>query len=164
MIAGQVVSHPGLNEVVKTNQVGWSTRNPEEETLSSISTTKTLFSYTRIDIFAKQNLTLSSFQADQDIKSWEESFRAMAFGPKKVILVVGMNKVTPDLESAMARVRHNAAPVNVIRIGYQNPCGETGLCSDCRSPQRSCNIWSIIEGHRAKGRIHVKLVGESLGY
>jgi hypothetical protein len=89
---------------------------------------------------------------------------AMTFGPRKVILVVGMNKVAPDLESAMARVKHYAAPVNVMRIGYKNPCAETGLCVDCRSPQRICNMWSIIEGHMAKGRIHVKLIGEDLGY
>lgn len=89
---------------------------------------------------------------------------AMAFGPKKVILVVGMNKVAPDLESAIARVKHYAAPVNNIRYGLKNPCVETGLCSDCRTPQRICNIWSIIEGHMIEGRIHVKLVGEFLGY
>lgn len=89
---------------------------------------------------------------------------AMTFGPKKVILVVSMNKVTSDLESAMARVKHYAAPVNVMRAGFKNPCAETGLCIDCRSPQRICNMWSIIEGHMAKGRIHVKLVGENLGY
>ena len=89
---------------------------------------------------------------------------AMTFGPKKVILVVGMNKIVPDLESAMSRVKHYAAPVNAIRIGSQTPCVETGLCADCRSPGRICNIWSIIEGHMVKGRIHVKLVGEQLGY
>jgi L-lactate utilization protein LutB len=89
---------------------------------------------------------------------------AMMFGPKKVILVMGMNKVAPDLESALARVKHYAAPVNVIRLGFKNPCGETGTCSDCKSPQRICNMWSIIEGHMDKGRIHVKLVGENLGY
>jgi hypothetical protein len=89
---------------------------------------------------------------------------AMTFGPQKVILVVGMNKVASDLESAMARVKHYAAPVNVMRIGFKNPCAETGVCTDCRSPQRICNMWSIIEGHMAKGRIHVKLVGENLGY
>ena len=89
---------------------------------------------------------------------------AMAFGPKKVILVVGMNKVVPDLEAAMARVKHYAAPVNAIRLGTQTPCVETGLCADCRSPQRICNIWSVIEGQMVKGRIHVKLVGEELGY
>jgi len=89
---------------------------------------------------------------------------AMAFGPKKVILVVGMNKVAPDLESAIARVKHHAAPINNIRYGLKNPCVETGLCSDCRSPQRICNMWSTIEGHMIKDRIHVKLIGENLGY
>ncbi len=89
---------------------------------------------------------------------------AMAFGPKKVILVVGMNKVAPDMESAVARVKHYAAPVNNIRYSLKNPCVETGLCTDCRSPQRICNMWSTIEGHMIEGRIHVKLVGEYLGY
>jgi L-lactate utilization protein LutB len=89
---------------------------------------------------------------------------AMTFGPKKVILVVGMNKVVPDLESATARVKHYAGPVNAVRVGVNTPCVETGLCSDCSSPQRICNAWSIIEGHMIKGRIHVKFVGETLGY
>jgi hypothetical protein len=89
---------------------------------------------------------------------------SMAFGPKKVILVVGMNKVAPDLDSAIARVKRYAAPVNAIRLGIPTPCVETGFCADCRSPQRICNIWSIIEGHMVKDRIHVKLVGENLGY
>jgi hypothetical protein len=89
---------------------------------------------------------------------------AMSFGPKKVILLVGMNKVAPDLESAMARVKHYAAPINNIRYGFKNPCVETGVCADCRSAQRICNMWSIIEGHMIEDRIHVKLVGENLGY
>ena len=89
---------------------------------------------------------------------------AMAFGPKKVILLVGMNKIVPDLETAMARVKHYAAPVNNIRLDYKNPCTETGLCTDCKTPERICNMWSIIEGHMIKNRVHVKLIGESLGY
>jgi hypothetical protein len=89
---------------------------------------------------------------------------AMAFGPKKVVLMVGMNKVCPDLESAMARVKHHAAPINNIRYGLKNPCVETGMCSDCKTPQRICNMWSIIEGHMIENRIHVKLIGENLGY
>ena len=80
------------------------------------------------------------------------------------ITFVGMNKVAPDLESAMARVKHYAAPINNIRLGLKNPCLETGLCSDCKTPQRICNMWGIIEGQRIKGRVHVKLVGENLGY
>ena len=89
---------------------------------------------------------------------------AMAFGPRKVVLVVGINKVAPDLESAMARVKHYAAPVNAKRIKFNTPCAQNGLCVDCRALQRICNIWSIIEGSMVEGRIHVKLVGENLGY
>jgi len=89
---------------------------------------------------------------------------AMCFGPKKVILVVGMNKVVHDLDAAMARIKHQVAPVNALRAGYQNPCKENGKCIDCRSPQRICNMWSIIEGHFIENRIHVKLVGENLGF
>ena len=89
---------------------------------------------------------------------------AMSFGPKKVILVVGMNKVVPDLETAFKRVKHHAAPLNNIRYGLPNPCVSTGLCSDCRTPTRICNMWSIIEGQMIKDRIHVKLVGEPMGY
>ncbi len=89
---------------------------------------------------------------------------AMSFGPKKVLLVVGMNKVAPDLDSAMARVKQYSAPVNTIRLGLENPCKEKGLCFDCKTASRICNMWSIIEGHMVKDRIHVKLVGENLGY
>ncbi len=89
---------------------------------------------------------------------------AMCFGPKKVILAVGLNKVAPDLDSAMARVKHHAAPLNAMRVNMPTPCNETGLCQDCRSSKRICNMWLIIEGHMLENRIHIKLVGEDLGY
>lgn len=89
---------------------------------------------------------------------------AMCFGPTKVILVIGMNKVVPDLDSALARVKHVAAPINAIRLSRATPCVETGLCTDCKSPERICYMWSIIEGHLVENRIHVVLVGEDLGY
>ncbi len=89
---------------------------------------------------------------------------AMCFGPRKVILVVGMNKVVPDLDAAIARVKYQAAPINAIRVNRETPCRETGLCHDCQSPARICNMWLIIEGQVQDSRIHVKLVGEDLGY
>jgi L-lactate utilization protein LutB len=89
---------------------------------------------------------------------------AMCFGPDKVILVVGLNKVAPDLDTAMARVKHQAAPINAIRLNRETPCAETGRCQDCSSPRRLCNLWTIIEGQRFENRLHVKLVGEDLGY
>ena len=94
---------------------------------------------------------------------------AMAHGPHKVILLVGMNKVAGDLESAMSRVRNLAAPLNNLRLKSLNPahnppCVEDGRCHNCLSPDKICCIWSIIEFQRVEGRIHVKLVGEDLGY
>ena len=89
---------------------------------------------------------------------------ALTFGPAKVILLVGMNKVCADLESAMSRVKHYAAPTNNIRLNMDNPCVETGRCADCRKPTRICNMWSIIEGSMIENRVHVKLIGEVVGY
>ncbi len=89
---------------------------------------------------------------------------AMIFGPAKVILAVGLNKVVTDLEAARERIKRYAAPVNARRIGIKTPCASTGICADCDSPQRICNAWSIIEGQSIPGRIHVKLIGEELGY
>jgi hypothetical protein len=94
---------------------------------------------------------------------------AMIFGPSKVILLVGLNKVAPDLETAMARVRQIAAPINNLRLYAANPkhdtpCLSDGRCHLCVSDDKICNAWTIIEGSKFKGRIHVKLVGEDLGY
>lgn len=92
----------------------------------------------------------------------------MLFGPRKVILLVGMNKVVGDLEAAYARVRTIAAPANNMRLaaplGLKNPCIEDGRCHNCRSETKICNAWVVIEGSTVKDRIHVVLVGEDLGY
>jgi len=92
----------------------------------------------------------------------------MIYGPKKVILVVGMNKVATDVAAAMDRVRSVAAPANNMRLaeayGLKNPCLEDGRCHQCASETRICNIWTIIEGSAVRDRIHVVLVAEDLGY
>ena len=89
---------------------------------------------------------------------------AMIFGPKKVILAVGINKVSPDLDTAMARVKHYAAPITASMVRAKTPCAADGQCHDCRTPDRLCNSWSIIEGQLVENRIHVKLIGQKLGY
>jgi len=88
----------------------------------------------------------------------------MTFGPKKVILVTSVHKVVKDVDEAMKRVQHWAAPVNNIRLNLDNPCVEAGVCVDCKSASRICNVWTIIEGQMIENRIHVLLVGEPCGY
>jgi len=95
---------------------------------------------------------------------------AMLFGPDKVIVVVGTNKIVDDLDAALARIRTHAAPLNVQRhpdFDPMPPCGATGACSDCASPWRICNKTTIIERQYSNDRyapvLTVVIVGEELG-
>jgi hypothetical protein len=89
---------------------------------------------------------------------------AMCFGPKKVIVVAGMNKVTQDLDSAVRRVRELAAPMRAKSLGMETPCAETGLCSDCNAPQRICRITTILHRRPMLTDLSVVLVNRALGF
>lgn len=89
---------------------------------------------------------------------------AIAHGPKKVILIVGMNKVCSDLDGAMKRARNVAAPINAQRFGLSTPCSKTGACMDCKSPDTICCQFLITRFSRHSGRIHVILVDDTLGF
>ena len=89
---------------------------------------------------------------------------AIAFGPKKVILVVGCNKLVADLREAETRLETLAAPANTKRLNCATPCRETGVCAHCHSPARVCCTYTVQRFQRQKGRIHVILVGEPLGF
>lgn len=85
-------------------------------------------------------------------------------GPAHVMLIVGMNKVVKDIDSAIKRVRTNACPPNAIRLHMNTPCAVTGKCADCLSPECFCNQIVVTRRSRHAGRIKVFLVGEELGF
>lgn len=89
---------------------------------------------------------------------------AMVFGPRKVILVAGVNKIVRDLDAALARARDVAAPMRAKSLGCDTPCTETGYCVDCRSPRRICNITTILHQCPLQTDISVVLINEYLGY
>ena len=89
---------------------------------------------------------------------------AIAYGPKKVIFIVGMNKVCPDIDSAMKRARNMAAPSNAQRFGLSTPCSKTGACANCKSPDTICCQFLVTRYSRFEGRIHVILVNDTLGF
>lgn len=89
---------------------------------------------------------------------------AIAQGPKKVLFIVGMNKICPDVDSVMKRVRGIAAPTNAQRLGLNTPCSKTGSCADCMSPDTICCQILITRYSKHPGRIHVILVNDELGY
>ncbi|MBU3916646.1 lactate utilization protein [bacterium] len=89
---------------------------------------------------------------------------AMSFGPKKVVIVAGMNKVTKDLDSALKRIHEVAAPMRANSLGIETPCAKTGICGDCNDPMRLCRITTILHRKPMMTDISVILVNESLGF
>ena len=89
---------------------------------------------------------------------------ALAQGPRKVIVIVGMNKICDDVDGAMKRARNVAAPINAQRFGLNTPCSKTGACMNCKSPDTICCQFLITRYSKHKDRIHVILVNDMLGF
>ena len=89
---------------------------------------------------------------------------AMIFGPKKVLVVAGVNKITKDVEAALERIEMHAGPMNCMRLQLPTPCTQTGLCMDCNSERRICNVTTIMRKEPSQTDISIIIVGEELGY
>jgi len=89
---------------------------------------------------------------------------SMTFGPKKVLLVVGVNKIVTDLEAAFTRVEEVAAPIRAMSLNRKTPCVKTGYCMDCDSPERICRVTSIIHRKPMFTDITLIILDENLGY
>ena len=88
---------------------------------------------------------------------------AITWGPKKVIFVIGLNKVAQTVEAALSRARGTASPINAARFDIKTPCLRDGVCHNCNSPESICNFVHFLR-NSPKGRHTVVLVGENLGY
>lgn len=89
---------------------------------------------------------------------------AMIFGPKKVIVIAGINKIVASVEEAERRIEVHAAPPNCKRLNLPNPCVKTGVCMDCQLPTRICNITTILRKKPPTLAMHVVIIGEDLGF
>lgn len=89
---------------------------------------------------------------------------AMFFGPKKVIVVAGRNKlVDGDMQAAIDRIKNWASPPNAKRLNYNTPCAKTGFCSNCNSPDRICRVTTVIDRKPRVMDIRVLVVNEDMG-
>ena len=88
----------------------------------------------------------------------------IAYGPEHVVMIIGMNKVTADLDTAISRTRHEAAPINAQRFDIDTPCKLTGACADCKSPDSICCQLLITRLEHHPDRMKVILVNDSLGF
>jgi hypothetical protein len=89
---------------------------------------------------------------------------ALAFGPKRVIVIAGANKIVKDLDEAFIRVKTIACPANALRLGKEFPCAITGVCNDCKTPGRFCCSTVISQYQVVENRICVLILPQSLGY
>lgn len=89
---------------------------------------------------------------------------AMMYGPDKVIVVCGINKIVKDVDEAVKRNKETAAPANAKRLNRNTPCTKVGYCVNCNSEERICNEYTLIRRQGIKGRIHVIILNKNLGY
>ena len=89
---------------------------------------------------------------------------ALLFGPKKVIIVAGVNKIVKNLDEAIKRNREIAAPANAKRLNKSTPCIKIGYCMDCKSPEKICREYTVIKSQKDKNRIHVIFLNDNIGY
>ena len=153
------VSEIGLVDAVKAGNYKFLDRN------AATDKRKAMIEAYDADVFLSSVNAMTDDGVLVNIDGMANRVSAIAQGPKKVIFIVGMNKVfTGDTDGAMKRARNVAAPINAQRFGLSTPCTKTGACMDCKSPDTICCQFLITRFSRHKGRIHVILVDDVLGF
>ena len=158
-MGGAMSAHEiGLVDAVKKGEYRFIDRDAEEDKRAAM-----LAAYDA-DVFLSSANAITNDGVLINIDGNSNRVSAIAQGPKKVVFIVGMNKVCADVDSAMKRARNVAAPINAQRFGLDTPCSKTGVCYDCKSPDTICCQFLITRYSRHKDRIHVILVNENLGF
>ncbi len=158
-MGGAMSAHEiGLVDALKTSDYNFIDRDVAEDKRAAM-----LAAYDA-DVFLSSANAMTEDGILINIDGNSNRVSAIAQGPRKVIFIVGMNKVCPDVDSAMKRARNVAAPINAQRFGLSTPCAKTGSCMDCKSPDTICCQFHMTRFSRHEGRIHVILVNDSLGF
>ena len=158
MGGGVSVAEIGLVKALKEGSYNFIDRNDYEDKRKAM-----LLAYDA-DVFLASCNAVTEDGVLVNIDGNANRVSAIAHGPKKVVMIVGMNKVCSDVDGAMKRARNVAAPINAQRFGLNTPCCKTGACMDCKSPDTICCQFLITRFSRHAGRIHVILVNDNLGF
>ncbi|MBR3635323.1 MAG: lactate utilization protein [Lachnospiraceae bacterium] len=158
MGGGMSVHETGLVEALKQGDYNFIDRDAMEDKRAAM-----LMAYDA-DFFLSSANAITNDGIIVNIDGNSNRVSAIAQGPRKVLFIVGMNKVCDDLDGAMKRARNVAAPINAQRFGLSTPCTKTGACMDCKSPDTICCQFLITRFSRHADRIHVILVNDNLGF
>ena len=148
----------GLTDVLKTGNYRFIDRDRMEDKRAAMLETYDA------DFFLTSANAMTEDGVMVNVDGNANRVSAIAQGPKKVVFIVGMNKVCDDVDGAMKRARNVAAPANAQRFGLNTPCSKTGTCMNCKSPDTICCQILITRYSRHAGRIHVILVNDDLGF
>ena len=158
MGGGMSVHEIGLVDVLKEGNYNFIDRDKAEDKRAAM-----LAAYDA-DVYLASANAITNDGVLVNIDGNSNRVSAIAQGPKKVVFIVGMNKVCDDVDGAMKRARNVAAPINAQRFGLNTPCAKTGACFNCKSPDTICCQFLITRYSRHQGRIHVVLVNDNLGF
>ena len=158
MGGGMSVHEIGLVEALKKGNYNFIDRDTYEDKRAAM-----LLAYDA-DVFLSSANAMTEDGILVNIDGNSNRVSAIAQGPKKVIFIVGMNKIANDVDSAMKRARNVAAPINAQRFNINTPCKLTGACMDCKSMDTICCQFLITRFSRHKDRISVILVNDNLGF
>jgi L-lactate utilization protein LutB len=138
--------------------------DPFEEDLSDDEAYERCRQALYVDLFFTGTNALTESGTLVNLDGWGNRVAGLTFGPKYVVLLIGRNKIVPDLDEAVSRIKDYAAPINAMRWDYETPCVKTSFCEDCNNPQRICSTWTITERSFPKGRVKVILINEEFGF
>ena len=158
-MGGAMSAHEiGLVDALKKGDYNFIDRDQEKDKRAAM-----LAAYDA-DVFLSSANAITNDGVMVNIDGNSNRVSAIAQGPKKVVFIVGMNKVCDDIDGAMKRARNVAAPINAQRFNLNTPCAKTGACFNCKSPDTICCQFLITRYSRHEGRIHVILVNDNLGF
>ena len=161
-LGGSVTIHEmNLFEMLSShNKVYWHDKKPEDMTVMETRTAAS-----RADIYISSVNAISEAGEIVNIDNTGNRVAAISYGPSKVYLLIGANKVTADLESAIYRARNIASPRNAKRLNRNTPCAVNGdKCYDCNSPERICRNLSVLWTKPTGAEYEVVLIKEELGF
>jgi len=124
----------------------------------------TLAAAAAADVYLASSNAVSATGELVNIDGTGNRVAAQFWGPRRVILLCGRNKICPDVPAALQRVKAEACPANARRLGLSTPCALTGKCTDCHSPERFCRVTSILSRPTPGRDISVWLIDDDLGY
>ena len=153
----------GLYDILKNNS-DFKVIDPYDKNVSFEETLERRRRSLLVDLFLAGTNAVTEAGQLVNLDMIGNRIAGITFGPKNVIVFIGRNKIVPDLETAMFRIKNYAAPVNTMRLDKKTPCIKTSYCEECKSPDRICNTWTITEKSFPKGRVKVVLINEESGF